>query len=72
MTKKPLTIGTPEYVAWAKKGEREGELVTKFDALLDELCELVDNKKEDSVLLARGRRKLNQYFVRCECECDCY
>lgn len=70
MTKKPLTIGTPEYVAWAKKGGQEGELVARFDALVDEICELVGNAREESVLIARGRRKLNYYFGRCECDCE--
>jgi len=75
MTKKPLTIGTPEYVAWAKKGEQEGELVGKFDALVDELCELVGNSEVDSVRLTQARRKIEHFFGdsnACECECDCY
>lgn len=73
MTKKPLTIGTPEYVAWAKKGEQEGAVVERFDSLIDELIEMFDNSELTSGMYARGRRKIKHVFDLddgCECECD--
>ena len=75
MTKKPLTIGTPEYVAWAKKGEYDGEVLGKFDELVDELCDFVGNNDIDTTKLAKARRRLEHFFAItdiCECECDCY
>jgi len=75
MTKKPYVFGTPEYVAWAKKGEQEGEVIGRFDELVDELCDLVGNNEIKSADLAQAGRKIAHFFGNsdaCECECDCY
>lgn len=44
---KPLTFGTPEHTAWAKKGEHDGTTVAKFLRLVDELCELIEESEKD-------------------------
>lgn len=62
----PYIATSPEYVKWAKEGERNGE---PFIQLIDEVCDMAEDvhwKVYDN-----GREKLKDTFdLHHECDCD--
>jgi hypothetical protein len=67
----PYTVTTPEYVAWAKKGEQDGETDNPFTNLVDELCGMADAGDVDWKVYDNGREKLKDTFdLHPECDCE--
>lgn len=72
---KPYTIGTRRYYAWAKLGEDEGIAGSRFDELVEEMCELLESGDIPPNNYLQGKQRLKNMldlFDSCECEGECY
>lgn len=66
----PYTVTTPEYVAWAKKGERDGESNEPFTNMAQELCDMAESDELDWKTYEKGREQLRIAFSF-DVDCDC-
>lgn len=71
MTVKPLTFGTREYTAWAKRGEEAGESKEVFTKSVEDLYETVNRGSYDTSSYYTARDELIELFnLEDQCE-DC-
>lgn len=66
----PYTVTTPKYVAWAKRGEQDGETNDPFMKLVNELCELAEGEIDWKIYDKAREKLMDTFSLHPHCDCE--